>query len=130
VLQFSGLCYRPALLALLLIPSTLSAQQIAGHAIDPQNSPVAKTCITLAESPRTTCTAPDGAYRLDLPPGLYHLTATAPSFLPIQRNLTLLPNQVASLNLQFNDLAPQSESLRITGRTNEPAIEVNPHRIF
>lgn len=114
-------------LALMILFMAASAAQstfgsFLGTVRDPSGSVVADCVVTLTNkgtsAQRTTTTDKDGGYVLvNIEPGSYEITMTAPGFQPANfTNLQLLSRQTVRVDGTVN-LATQVESVNVTGTT-------------
>jgi hypothetical protein len=123
-------------LALTLLPAVLWGQTaISGRITDPQGKIVAGATVRL----RRADDAPAGDTRSDkagefrfeqMPPGEYLLRADAPGFSPVMRKVGIPAELGAGFDLQFRDLAAQTQSLVITAKALEPEIDMRNAEVF
>src|SRR5437868_5813237 len=110
---------------ILSLAGALDAQssRIEGRVTDPQGKVVAGATVHLRQSQSEialTRSDGDGSFHFDrLPAGNYTVAANAPGFAPVSKYASV-PGGVA--DLQFGQLAAQSQSLVITAKTLEPGI--------
>ena len=125
--------------ALLIVASASSAALaetgISGTLTDPQGKAVAGATIRLfhrsgapVSGARTDDTGHFGF--LDIASGDYRITAAAPGFAVISKDLVLAPDQPATADLQFGDLQSESQSVVITAKTIEPTLDLRNSEVF
>lgn len=122
---------RPAAALLLLLQLPLLAQnaELRGGITDPQGQTVAGATLHLADASATSSS--DGQFQFrNIAPGTYKLIAEAPGFSPLTRDVTILPNQLAHLDLQFLQLSAQKRSIVITAHSLEPTIDLRNSEVF
>jgi hypothetical protein len=125
-------------ITLLLAVSPLCAQAprgLTGRVLDPQGRAVAGATVALFSSsspvPRTSKTDDEGRYHFSaLASGHYRLTAEAPGFTNISRDVQIASGEAATLDLQFSEVSPQRQSIVITTKTLEPAIDLRNAEVF
>src|SRR5262249_23709239 len=66
----------------------------------------------------------------NLEAGEYRLSAEAPGFAAVSRDVTVPPAGSASADLQFRELASQSQSVVITAKSLEPQIDLRNSEVF
>lgn len=129
---------RPAILltTCLLVACALWAQMLdlSGGVTDPQGKVVAGALVRLrqgdADVAQMTSDA-RGQFRFrNVPPGNYVLRAEAIGFAPILRDVTLPAGQQEGAGLQFRELARQAQSVVITAKSLEPAIDLRNAEVF
>jgi hypothetical protein len=124
----------PGLLAV-LIPGLLFAQQVelSGGITDPQGKAVAGATVYLDRDTREVASVrSDGQGRFrfhDIAPGPYKLRAEAPGFAAISRQMTL-PRRTEEIDLQFEKLSAQKQTLVITAKSLEPEIDMRNDEVF
>ena len=124
----------PGLLAV-LIPGLLFAQQVelSGGITDPQGKAVAGATVYLDRDTREVASVrSDGQGRFrfhDIAPGPYKLRAEAPGFAAISRQMTL-PRRTEEIDLQFEKLSAQKQTLVITAKSLEPEIDMRNAEVF
>lgn len=106
------------LLTILAVAQNISTAQLSGVLHDPQGAVVPNGTITIADASkgfsRTVTTDGQGNYQmLELPPGAYTVTASAPGFSRlVEQNIVLTTGQVAELPL--NLVVGGSETITVT----------------
>ena len=130
---------RRALLALALFTAAcvhaLFAQplQLEGTIEDPQGKVVVNAAVHMKKNGAEIVGASSdgqGHYTFGhISPGDYTLSAEAPGFAPVTRPITI-PAQSGTLDLQFQQLSSQSQSIVITAKSLEPAIDMRNAEVF
>src|SRR5690349_7574332 len=72
-------------------------------------------------------TETDGAGQFafqSIAPGDYRISAAAPGLTAVAKDVVLLADQMAAADLQFGAVQPQSQSVVITAKALEPAIDL------
>ncbi len=121
----------PTTVLLCLLPALLPAQnaELRGVVTDPQNQTVAGARLHLGNALVTSNS--DGEFRFtNLVPGIYKLTAEASGFTPLTREIRILPDQLARLDVQFLQLAANRQSIVITAKSLEPTIDLRNSEVF
>ena len=125
--------FRSFLLALLVVASAVATSGVSGSVFDPQGHVLAGAIVTLEAPAGYRVTAASDAVGhfifLSVPDGTYQLKADAPGLLRISLTLRL-EGQLAVQNLVFSRLAAQHESIVITAKTLEPAIDLRNAEVF
>src|SRR5690242_6766850 len=125
------MCRSPATVVVCLFPALLLAQnaELRGIITDPQNQPVPGATLHLGNALASSNS--EGDFRFTkLVPGIYKLTAEAPGFAPVAREVTILPNQLARLDIQFAQLSSSRQSIVITAKSLEPTIDLHNSEVF
>ena len=109
------------------------SMELNGNITDPQDRLVPGASIRLqkagAEVERTTSDE-EGRFALyDIPAGNYTLSAEAPGFAPITRQISV-PADSAQANLQFDKLSVRSQTVVITAKSLEPDIDLRNAEVF
>jgi outer membrane receptor protein involved in Fe transport len=120
------------LLVMLAIVSTIAvASDLSGHVTDPQGKAVSGAVLQLfvPGAPIEVRTDGNGRYLIRNPPvGTYPLTVTASGFTPVTKSIQL-PRPV-ELDLQFELIESHADSLVITAKPIEPAIDMRNAEVF
>ena len=108
---------------------------VAGRVLDPSGEvvPGAAVELRLASSGSVvaaTTTDAQGRYGFAAPPGAYELSIQAPGFTPGTCKAAIAADQITSLDLRFEKLAPQTSHIVITARTTEPALDLRNAEVF
>jgi Carboxypeptidase regulatory-like domain/TonB-dependent Receptor Plug Domain len=123
-----------AILALAL-PAAFAASGITGLVTDPQGKSVAGATVQLRQangllvSEERSGNAGEFGFA-GLTPGEYLLKAEAPGFTATSRGMSLRPTESANIELQFREMAAQSQSVVISAKTLEPAIDLRNSEVF
>jgi hypothetical protein len=125
-LQFSSL----AVLAF-AAPFTVGASQVVGRVLDPQGRTVVGATVRLqAGTSAAAVTDAHGEFRLvSISPGAYRLTAEAPGFQSLARDLTV-DGDLQRLDLTLPGIAGQHQSVVITAKTIEPDVDLRNAEVF
>jgi hypothetical protein len=123
--------------ALLLLAPTLvfcHGVELSGDITDPQGKSVAGAVIHLlrgaAEITRTKSNG-NGRFTLsNVVPGTYTLRAEAHGFADISRDVIVRPEQKEETDLQFGRVADQRQTIVITAKSLEPAIDLRNFEVF
>ena len=110
--------------AMLAIAATLAAQthsgNVQGRLIDEQGSPIAEGTVTLqgSRAPQQTGVDRQGHFRfLQVPPGTYSVTASAPGFATATREAVLVSvGRLTALDIPLR-VSDVSEELTVSGET-------------
>ncbi len=110
-------------------PATLS-----GVLADPQGKAVAGAGVRLLLPDGKPLlegkTGQDGGFRFSgLAPGMYRISASAPGFVPVAKDVTA-PAGESVVELRFDRLEPRSQSIVITAKTLEPEIDLRNAEAF
>ena len=120
---------RAWLIAALLVPVQARNAELRGMVTDPQNQIVAGAKLHLDGI--STTSDSDGQFHFtNIAPGTYKLLAEAPGFIPLTRDIAVLPNQLNQLDLRFLQLSSQKQSIVITAKTLEPTIDLRNSEVF
>ncbi|HEY3456105.1 MAG TPA: carboxypeptidase-like regulatory domain-containing protein [Bryobacteraceae bacterium] len=114
-----------------LFPALLPAQngELRGVVTDPQTQTVAGATLHLGAALATSNS--EGEFHFTkLTPGIYKLTVEAPGFAPVAREVTILPNQLDRLDVQFAQLSSSRQSIVITAKSLEPTIDLRNAEVF
>jgi hypothetical protein len=124
-------------LAVILTLQTATAADlgVSGQVLDPQGGVIVGAVVQLLSEDRIvvqqTKTDSQGQYQFNsVPPGVYHLVVDAPSFNPISRDITLRSGVAVSENLQFSELRTQNQSVLVTAKVLEPAVDLRNSEVF
>ena len=118
------------------IAGTLSGASggVTGSVTDPQGQRVPGAEVRLAESGsirKTTRTTLEGAFSFTgIEAGNYTLTAEAPGFRTLAREVTVPPGEPVHIDLQFSGITSQHESVVITAKALEPSIDMRNNEVF
>jgi outer membrane receptor protein involved in Fe transport len=117
----------------LAAPLAVGASQVVGRVLDPQGRAVAGATVRLqAGTSAATVTSTDaqGEFRLvSISPGAYRLTAEAPGFQSLARDLTV-DCDIQRLDLTLPGIVGQHQSVVITAKTVEPAVDLRNAEVF
>jgi len=103
--------------------------ELRGVVTDPQDQVVAGARLHLGNALATSNS--NGEFRFtNLAPGIYKLTAEAPGFVGVTREVIILPNQLAHLDMQFAQLSSNRQSIAITAKSFEPTIDLRNFEVF
>src|SRR3954454_8594008 len=109
------------------------SMELNGNITDPQARLVPGASIRLqkegTEVERTTSDEQGKFTLCDISFGNYALSAEAPGFAPITRQLSVPPD-AARANLQFDKLSVRSQSVVITAKSLEPEIDLRNAEVF
>lgn len=95
---------------------------VSGTVSDLQAKPVAGVRATLAGA--AVITAVDGAFRFDaVPPGSWELTVQAQGFAEITRPVDVADGRSLNVNLQFERLAPRTDTVTVTAEVTRLDVE-------
>ena len=123
---------------LLVFSATLSLfsqyVELTGGITDPQGRAVAGAIVHLdrnhAEAARSK-SSEEGRFAFhNILPGNYTLRAEAHGFADISRDVRLLTGQMEGADLQFGRIADQRQSMVITAKSLEPAIDLRNAEVF
>jgi hypothetical protein len=103
---------QPLISTALLFAGILhAASAVTGNVTDPQGKPVADAKVTLGSN--GTASDQDGRFNFtDVADGVYTLTAAAPGFVEISRQINVPVRE--AVKLQFERLAPHSDTATVT----------------
>ncbi len=108
--------------------------EVAGRVTDPQDRAVVGAAVSLLRGARViagTKADGEGGFRLnELAPGDYSLRAETPGFSAVTRTITLGAGLTPGVDLQFLELSAQGQSIVITARSLEPAIDLRNSEVF
>jgi hypothetical protein len=127
--------YRIILLLLFAACSLLSQYvELSGGVTDPQGRTVAGAIVHLErnrmEVARSKSNA-EGRFTFhDIVPGNYTLRAEAHGFADISREVSLPTGQTEGADLQFGRIVDQQQSVVITAKSLEPAIDLRNAEVF
>ncbi|MES1262339.1 MAG: TonB-dependent receptor [Acidobacteriota bacterium] len=106
---------------------------LAGRVTDPQGKAVADAAIHLRNSQSDLGLAKSGAdgsfLFKGIPAGTYWVSAEAPGFAPVSRELNF-PAVESSADLQFRQISAQNQSLVITAKVLEPGVDLRNSEVF
>ena len=125
---------------ILLLVVPVAAEQpggIHGHVVDPQNVPIAQAHVKLANAGGNTVaeatTDPVGKFILpEIGPGVYQLTAEAPSFVQVVASVSVTAGQQQDVTLQFQQIASAQQQVTVVASapsslTPDPAQSIVIH---
>ena len=127
--------YRVILLLLFAAWSLFSQHvELNGGVTDPQGRTMAGAMVHLErdriEMARSR-TNGEGRFAFhDIVPGNYTLRAEAHGFADIKRDINLSTGQTQGADLQFGRIADQQQSVVITAKSLEPAIDLRNAEVF
>ena len=111
------------------VPLLAQNVELRGGINDPQGQAVAGATLHLGNA--TATSSSDGQFQFrNIAAGTYKLIAEAPGFAPLTRDVAILPDQLAHLDLQFLQLSAQKQSIVITAHSLEPAIDLRNSEVF
>jgi hypothetical protein len=119
-----------------LPPALLTAHDagVTGVVTDPQAKAVAGATVHIDKETQEVSSGSSDQegrfYFSHIVPGHYRLRAEAPGFLPVTREVSLSANAIESVELQFQKLAAKTESVVITAKSLEPAIDFRNAEVF
>ena len=132
----SGACLALALqtaMLALVAPSAFGASHVAGRVLDPQGRSVVGATVRLevgTSGAAATTTDAHGEFRLDsISPGAYRLIAKAPGFQSGAEDITVV-GDIDRLDLTLPGIAGQHDSVVITAKTVEPAVDLRNSEVF
>src|SRR5271157_3732633 len=124
------------ILAAMALASTpvSSAAELAGRVLDPQGRAVRNASVRLqsgtTELAKTT-TDDQGGFRLPaISPGSYRLTAEASGFQATGRDIAVSDGDSQRFDVTLSGIAGQHDSVVITARTLEPAVDLRNAEVF
>jgi hypothetical protein len=108
------------LLCCALVRGSAGPAQLKGHILDLQGAPVPNAHLKLISvtgivAGETDSDAQGGFQFNNLAPGMYHLTAEAPSFTQVSSEVSLADGQQSLVNLRFKQLASVNQSVTVFG---------------
>lgn len=121
---------------LLLTGVVASAETgVTGRVLDPQARAVQQATVRVFHrvGPLIAETHSDDSGRFtifDVAPGDYRVEATAPGFTLIAQNLQVVADQVAARDLQFGGVQNKSETVVVSARVVEPAVDMRNSEVF
>jgi hypothetical protein len=108
--------------------------ELSGGITDPQGKAVAGAKVSLERESRKVASVisdDEGRFRFrNIPPGEYKLRAEIPQFAAITRDISVRAAQIDGADLQFQQLAAQRQSVVITAKSLEPAIDLRNAEVF
>ena len=114
--------------------AALAETGILGTLTDPQGKPVAGAAIRLfhrGDALVTVSTDDTGHFGFPgIAPGDYRITAAAPGFTVISKDLVLAPDHPATADLQLSGLQSELQSVVIAAKTIEPALDLRNSEVF
>jgi hypothetical protein len=121
-----------ATIGILLASACLANSDLAGRVTDPKGNAVMGASVELRRASGAVVAADRsgnaGDYHLtDLEPGAYRLKVETPGFVPVIREVTL---PAPAVDLQFTELAVQSQRVVITAKSLEPTIDLRNAEVF
>src|SRR6516164_4879151 len=107
----------------------LGAVDVSGHITDPQGKTVAGAEVKLIlpnGSVVSEVQSDDaGEYALrNVEAGLYRLSASGTGFLTVDKEVTVVENQALPVDLQFEKVEAQSQSVVISAKVGEPSVDL------
>ena len=122
-----------AVLFLALLQLAWAGTALTGRITDPQGKTVAGAQIQILRGSAiiaATTSGQAGEFCFEnAPAGDFRLRAIAPDFAPITRDLHM-PAEATHLNLQFQELSMQKQSIVITAKTLEPSVDLRNAETF
>src|SRR5215471_19800995 len=111
------------------------AETIKGEVSDPQGKVVVGAPVKLVLSNNAvvaeTSTDDGGQFTFsNVALGSYRLTASAPGFTPITKDIAVLEGQSTRAPLQFTKLVGQSDTMVITANVVEPTVDLRNGEVF
>ncbi len=106
---------------------------VAGRVLDLQGKVVAGADVKLTSSAplMTTRTDERGEFSVaGVAPGEYRLTVSADGFVEIAKTVIVEANKTATVDLQFETIASQKQSVVISAQTIEPEIDLRNAEVF
>jgi len=116
-----------ALAVLLAVPGVAAAQTadtLTGRVTDAAGQPVPVATVEASELGRSTTTAPDGTFRLALPPGRYTVVVRRAGFAPVVRGVTLLGTVAVDVALAASPF--RLEPVTVTATRSPVAADASP----
>src|ERR1051326_8920049 len=114
--------------------AALAETGILGTLTDPQGKPVARAAAPLfprGDSLVTGSTDDTGHFGFPgIAPGDYRITAAAPGFTVISKDLVLAPGHPATGDLQLSGLQSELQSVVIAAKTIEPALDLRNSEVL
>ncbi|HTS62503.1 MAG TPA: TonB-dependent receptor [Candidatus Acidoferrales bacterium] len=108
--------------------------QLAGRVLDPQGRPVPGATVRLLAGTVETARSPTddrGQYRIAVAgPGPYRLAAEAPGFQSGAREVTVAAGEIQAVDLTLAGIAGQHQSVVISAKTVEPALDLRNSEVF
>ena len=123
---------RELLILALSAALSLPAQtlNLSGNVTDPQGRAVQGASIYLSGIKAPVTSDEQGSFTFKgLTPGHFTVTAEAPGFVPVSRELDF-PALESTADLRFNKVSSQTQSLVITAKTLEPGIDMRNAEVF
>jgi hypothetical protein len=113
----------------------LGAVDVSGHITDPQGKTVAGAEVKLIlpnGSVVSEVQSDDaGEYALrNVEAGLYRLSASGTGFLTVDKEVTVVENQALPVDLQFEKVEAQSQSVVISAKVGEPSVDLRNSEVF
>lgn len=126
-----------ALLAFAVIGGKFAVAQttISGRVTDPQGKAVIGATVKLALPGGSTITESRtddiGQFSINkISQGEYRLVASAPGFAAISKNISFPGGATTGVDLQFDKLESQSQSVVITSKSVEPTVDLRNSEVF
>src|SRR5690349_20629431 len=114
--------------------AALAETGILGTLTDPQGKPVAGAAIRLfhrGDALVTVSTDDTGHFGFPgIAPGDYRITAAAPGFTVISKDLVLAPDHPATADLQLSGLQSELQSVTVAATSREPSIDLRNSEVF
>ncbi len=143
VTRFCKTCYRfggilhPLTMAAVLVASILpaTASDFTGRITDPQSKAVAGASVRLRRANcvivREDQSGATGEFRFTgIEAGEYLLNADSAGFTAVARNVSVPAEGAAVFDLQFREIAAQSQSVVINAKSLEPSIDLRNSEVF
>ena len=120
---------------IVLLASTVFAQTtVSGRVTDPQGKFVIGATVKLLVGESTIIdvqTGDGGQFSISrMSAGDYQLVASAPGFAPVKKSASLLGAGSVTIDLQFEKMESQSQSVVITAKSVEPTVDLRNAEAF
>jgi hypothetical protein len=108
---------------------------VSGRVIDPQGRAISGAIVQLVSENQITAqqakSDAQGDYEFaPVAPGLYRLIADAAGFKTIERDITVQAGVPISETLQFSEVRAQTQSVLVTTKVLEPAVDLRNAEVF
>jgi hypothetical protein len=108
---------------------------ISGHITDPQGQAVAGAAVGLRRPNGAVAAEAQsddiGQYAFrNIGAGVYRLSASGVGFAAVEKDVSVAENEATQVDLQFEKIAAQSESVGITAKVVEPAVDLRNGEAF